>query len=187
MGRAAGLRTTSRDRRFAAVFGIGRGATATLPNGHPARMDFEHWDDVMDARRGSGTQPGERAPLPPGASELERYVWEHSEHPGFRAVADLPHKDWALISCKHPGEMVDEVLAPFTEALPVLARYGVELIPREVSCGRPAGVLFTAENHDAWQPTISMPASMMPPLGPVTTAADVPVSCWEVVLGFRTV
>jgi hypothetical protein len=125
--------TTSRNcDPFSTVFGIGRGATAILPSGHPVRMDPDRWDEVMDARRGSGAHQDERAPLPPGVSELERYIWEHVDHPDFRAVADLPHKDWALISCSHSGEVGDDFLAPLAEAGQLCARYGVELVPREV-------------------------------------------------------
>jgi hypothetical protein len=95
------------------------------------QMDSGRWDDMLDARRGAGTSQSERAPLPPDASEVERYVCEHSTHPGFRAIADVPQPDMALIRCKHIGEAGHDFLTPIAEARELCARYGVKLIPRK--------------------------------------------------------
>lgn len=94
-------------------------------------MDFDQWNEMLDARRGAGKSQGERAPLAPGASEVERYVCEHSKHPGFRAIAEVPHPDMALIRCKHIGEVGRDFRTPIAEARELCARYGVELIPRD--------------------------------------------------------
>ena len=94
-------------------------------------MDSRQWDEMLNARRGVDKGQGERAPLPPDASEVERYVWEHSTHPGFRAIAEVPQPDTALIRCKHIGEPGHDFHTPLTEAKELCARYGVELIPRD--------------------------------------------------------
>jgi len=86
---------------------------------------------MLDARRGVGQSRREHAPLPPEASEVERYISEHSTHPGFRAIAEVPQPDTALIRCKHIGEPGQDFLTPIAEARELCARYGVELIPRD--------------------------------------------------------
>jgi hypothetical protein len=95
------------------------------------QMDSGEWDEMLNARRGAGQRQRERAPLPPDASEVERYVCEHSTHPGFRAIAEVPQPDMALIRCKHIGEAGRDFLTPIAEAQELCARYGAELIPRE--------------------------------------------------------
>jgi hypothetical protein len=107
---------------------------------HAVRMDFREWQEMLDARRGgaraggaqagAGTNERGRVPLPPDASELERYVCEHSTHPGFRAIAEVPQPDMALIRCKHIGEPGRDFPTPIAEARELCARYGVELISR---------------------------------------------------------
>jgi len=94
-------------------------------------MDSRQWEEMLNARRGAGKSQSERAPLPPDASELERYVCEHSTHPGFRAIAEVPQPDLALIRCKHIGELGQDLVAPIAEARELCARYGVDLIPRD--------------------------------------------------------
>ncbi|HWF50011.1 MAG TPA: hypothetical protein VG294_05125 [Solirubrobacteraceae bacterium] len=93
-------------------------------------MDSREWQEMLDARRSGGERGHERGPLPPGASQLERYVFEHSTHPGFRAIAGVT-PEMALIRCKHIGEPGQDFRAPIAEAREVCARYGVELIVRE--------------------------------------------------------
>jgi hypothetical protein len=95
------------------------------------QMDSRQWDQMLDARRGGGGGGGEGAPLAPDASEVERYVCEHAAHPGFRAIAEVPQADMALIRCKHIGEAGRDFLTPIAEAQELCARYGVELIPRD--------------------------------------------------------
>jgi hypothetical protein len=95
------------------------------------RMEFREWQEMLDARRGVGKSPRERAPLPPDASEVERYVCEHSTHPGFRAIAGVPEPHMGLIRCKHIGEAGQDLRAPIAEVRELCGRYGVELIPRE--------------------------------------------------------
>ena len=73
------------------------------------QMDSGEWDEMLNARRGAGQRQRERAPLPPDASEVERYV----------------------IRCKHIGEAGRDFLTPIAEAQELCARYGAELIPRE--------------------------------------------------------
>jgi hypothetical protein len=94
-------------------------------------MDSRQWNEMLDARRGAGKSQRERAPLPPDASEVERYVCEHSGHPGFRAIIGVPQPDMALIRCKHIGEVGQDVLTSVAEARELGVRYGVELIPRD--------------------------------------------------------
>jgi hypothetical protein len=93
-------------------------------------MDSRQWEAMLAARRGAGDDQSERAPLPADASEVERYVSEHSQHPGFRAIAEVPEPDMALIRCKHIGEAGRDFRTPIAEARELCARYGVELIPR---------------------------------------------------------
>ena len=94
-------------------------------------MDFREWQEMLDARRGTGKNEHESVPPPPDASDVERYVCEHSTHPGFRAIAGAPQPDMALIRCKHIGEAGRDFLTPIAEAQELCARYGAELIPRE--------------------------------------------------------
>jgi hypothetical protein len=96
-------------------------------------MDPREWQAMLAARRGAGVgeSQAKRAPLPPDATEVERYVCEHSSHPGFRAIAGVPQADTALIRCKHIGEPGNDFLAPIAEARELCAHYGVELIPRD--------------------------------------------------------
>lgn len=95
-------------------------------------MDSDQWREMLDARRSDAGKTGrERAPLPPDASEVERYVCEHSTHPGFRAIADVPQPDMALLRCKHIGEVGTDFPTPIAEARELGARYGFELIPRD--------------------------------------------------------
>jgi hypothetical protein len=112
---------------FASVLGMGRGVMARLPSGRSAQLD-SRWDETLDARCG----PSGRAPLPPNAGKLETYAWDHAGHPGLRAVSDTPHPGWVLISCSHTNEVGEDVLTPIADARHVLARYGVELVPRKV-------------------------------------------------------
>jgi hypothetical protein len=93
-------------------------------------MDSRQWDEMLNARRGAGKSQSARAPLPPDASEVERYVDEHSTHPGFRAIAEV-QPDMALIRCKHIGEAGRDFLTPIADARELCARYGVELSPRD--------------------------------------------------------
>jgi hypothetical protein len=93
------------------------------------RMDSPQWKEMLDARRGAGENRSEHAPLPPDASEVERYVCEHSTHPGFRAIAGV-QPDMALIRCKHIGQAGRDFLTPVAEARELCTRYGVELTPR---------------------------------------------------------
>jgi len=94
-------------------------------------MDSREWQEMLDARRGAGKSEHERAPLPADASEVERYVCEHSTHPGFRAIAEVPQPDMALIRCKHIGEPGRDFVTPIEEAKELCARYGVEVIARD--------------------------------------------------------
>jgi hypothetical protein len=94
-------------------------------------MDSREWQEMLNARRGTGATPGERAPLSPDASEVERFVCEHSTHPGFRAIAEVPQPDMALIRCKHIGEVGRNFHTPIGEARELCARYGAKLIPRD--------------------------------------------------------
>jgi hypothetical protein len=94
-------------------------------------MDFREWQEMLDARRGAGMSQRVRAPLPPDASEVERFVCEHSTHPGFRAIAEVPRPDMALLRCKHIGELGHDFRIPIAEARELCARYGVKLIARD--------------------------------------------------------
>ena len=108
-----------------------RDPTATGQTGHAMRMDPGEWAEMLNARLGAHGSQGERAPLGPDASEVERYVWEHSRHPGFRVIADVPQPGMALIRCKHIGEAGRDFPTPIAEATELCARYGVELIARD--------------------------------------------------------
>jgi hypothetical protein len=94
-------------------------------------MDSRRMEEMLNARRGAGKSQRERAPVPPDAPEVERYVREHSTHPGFRAIAEVPKPDMALIRCKHIGELGQDFVTPIAQARELCARYGAELIPRD--------------------------------------------------------
>jgi hypothetical protein len=92
-------------------------------------VDLDEWQEMLAARRGAGQSV--RGPLPPDASEVERYVSEHATHPGFRVIADVPQPGMALIRCKHIGEAGRDFPTPLAEARELCARYGVKLIARD--------------------------------------------------------
>jgi hypothetical protein len=123
MGRAARLSTLRHDR-FAAVLGVKRGLSRVQMHAH--------WDDTVDARRDRSG----RAPLPPGASELEHYIHQHCQHRRFSAVVDTPSKDFALVVCSHSDEVGHHFLADLAETRRLCERYKVALVSREAHAAR---------------------------------------------------